>query len=252
MFKNIKAVIFDLDGTIYHGNELIDGALEVISHTEKAGKQIYYLTNNSTKTRMQIVERLCNMGIQCEYENVYTSGYAAVYYAQKEKLNNIYIFGSDDLKNEFEQAGLQVVNEEKAENLFIGFDAKIDYEKLTKAFRVAKKANKIIAANIDRYYPGEKGMLFPGCGAMVSTIEYTANRTADFIVGKPNTFILDIITHVNGLTADEVLVVGDVYESDIAMANKKGSPSVLVGKEKYDDTCCISQIKEIIPLIKMN
>ena len=61
--KNIRAVLFDLDGTIYYGSKLIPGADEVVRRCRELGKQVYFMTNNSTKTRKQIWEKLTGMGL---------------------------------------------------------------------------------------------------------------------------------------------------------------------------------------------
>lgn len=250
MFRDVKAVLFDLDGTIYYGSKIISGANEVINHCKEVGKQVFFLTNNSTKTRRQIYEKLVGMGVACEYDEVITSGYIATLYAQKENMRNIYICGSDNLITEFEKVGVKSANEDEAENLLIGYDPEFDYDKLTKALKVALRAKKIIACNKERSYKGEDAKVMPGCGGMVAPIEWCANRKADYVVGKPNKLMLDIFCEMHGYTEQEILMVGDTYESDILMANKKGCPSVLISDSQYEDTISISNIGEIVHLVK--
>ena len=93
--KNIRAVLFDLDGTIYYGSKLIPGADEVVRRCRELGKQVYFMTNNSTKTRKQIWEKLTGMGLACSYEEVYTGSYAAALYAHQMGYKTVYIMGSD-------------------------------------------------------------------------------------------------------------------------------------------------------------
>lgn len=251
MFENIKAVMFDLDGTIYYGSKIIDGVEETLEYISKKGIKIFFLTNNSTKTRKQIYEKLVNMGLKCKLEQVFTSGYIASLYAEKEKLKNIYIFGSDNLKSEFEDRGIKVVEDEnEAENLLIGYNTQFDYEKLTQALNIALKGNTIIACNKERHFPGENARRMPGCGAMVGAIEACINRDVDFVIGKPNTLMLDIFSVLNGLSKDEILMVGDTYESDIAMAENYGCKSILISKENYDNTTTVGHISQIIDLFE--
>lgn len=250
MLEKVKAIAFDLDGTIYYGSKIIDGANEAISYAKSIGLKVFFLTNNSTKTRRQIYEKLTNMGVLCDYEEVYTSGYVASLYAKKERLNNIYIFGSKNLINEFHDVGIDIVDESKAENLLIGYDPDFTYESLTRALHVALKAKKIISCNKERYFPGENAICMPGCGAMVAPIEHCANRESDIIIGKPNPMMLEILCEIHSLENQEILMVGDTYESDIIMAQTKGCPSVLIGSEKYDDTTCIETIKDLVDLLK--
>jgi HAD superfamily hydrolase (TIGR01450 family) len=245
MFKNIKLVIFDLDGTIYLGNKLIDGAKEVINHLRKAGKDICFLTNNSTKMRVQIFEKLKRLGIDCTIDEVFTSGYVATIYLKKNKIENVYVCGSDDLKQEFEKAGISLSAEQDAKNLFIGYDALFNYEKLTKAFHVAKKASNIIAANMDASYPGEDGVLYPGCAAMVGAVEYSIGRKVDVVIGKPNTRILEIISLQYKVKNNEILMIGDNYETDILMAKRNNSPAILIGDNR-EETVCMQNISQLL------
>ena len=62
--------LFDLDGTIYYGSKIIDGANDAIEHCRSLGKRVFFLTNNSTRTRQQIFDKLRGMGIDCEFEEV--------------------------------------------------------------------------------------------------------------------------------------------------------------------------------------
>ncbi|MDU4978261.1 MAG: HAD-IIA family hydrolase, partial [Clostridium celatum] len=253
MFSNIKAVIFDLDGTIYYGNSVIDGAIDTIDHMKKLGKKVFYLTNNSTKSRLQVYEKLKNMGIDCKIEEVYTSGYISTIYAKKEGIRNIFILGSDDLKDEFSRNQIEVVDDENlAEHLLIGYDTKFDYDRMTRALNVALKGNTIIACNKERHFPGENARRMPGCGAMVGAIEHCTDRKVDLVIGKPNTLMLDILSEINGLSNDEILMIGDTYESDIKMANKFGCKSILISDEEFEDTNSVLKIIDIINLLNNN
>ena len=249
MFESTKAVFFDLDGTIYYGSKIIDGANEAIEHCRARGKRVFFLTNNSTKTRQQIFDKLRGLGVACECDEIVTSGYVAALYAQREGLQDIYLCGSEHLAREFEALGVAVVDAQHARNLLIGYDPAFDYAKLTQAVRVALRAQRIIACNKEKVFQGEGAQWFPGCGGMVAPIEWCAGRTSDYVIGKPNTLMLRIVGDMLELSASEMLVVGDTYESDILMANRYGSPSVLISDREYDDTVSISNIVELAHLI---
>lgn len=247
--NNVKAVAFDLDGTIYYGSKLIDGANDVIQKCRDLGRKVFFLTNNSTKTKRQIYEKLIQIDVNCDYEEVYTSGYVAVLYAKEKGLKNIYIFGSSNLIGEFQQQGIEVADEKTADNLLIGYDPAFTYESLTKALHVALKAQTIIACNKEKHFPGENAIRMPGCGAMVAPIEHCANREADVVIGKPNPMMLDTLCNLFGLENHEIMVIGDTYESDIAMAKAKGCPSIYIGEESHEDTVCVKTTKEILNLL---
>lgn len=241
---SFDVVMFDLDGTIYYGSQIIKGANKTISFFRENGKKVYFSTNNSTKTRKHIYDKLFHMGVDCQLDEVITSGYLAALYAKRNNMQSIYIFGSMDLVEEFEEQGVSVVQDESAENLLIGYNPEMTYEGLTSALQVALHAKHIVACNKERVYPGENARLMPGCGAMTAPIEWCANRKCDIIIGKPNSLMVDVISEKSNIPNCRVLVIGDTYESDIAMANSAGAQSILISKSKYNCQS-VSEISKI-------
>lgn len=247
MYENIKAVLFDLDGTVYYGSKLIDGADSVIQAFKDSGKEVYFMTNNSTKSRRQIFDKLYGMGLPCNEEDIYTSGYAAALYAKEKGYDAVYIFGSGALEGEFKSLGIEVSDQAKV--VVIGYDMNFDYKKLTDALQVAFNAEVMIACNKEKNYPGENGVRMPGCGAMAGALEASLGREVDYIVGKPNPLLLDIICSQRKLKKDEILVIGDTYESDIEMSISYGCESIYIGKEVYGDTDRVEDIRDILERI---
>lgn len=241
--KNIKAVLFDLDGTIYYGNKMIDGADKVVKKFRDSGKKVFFMTNNSTKSRKEIYDKLCNMGLECREDEVYTSGYAAAMYTKSKGFDSVYICGTSGLMDEFSKAGIK--NSDAADVVVVGYDKEFNYEKLTDALQVALQAKVIIACNRERHYPGENAKRMPGCGAMIGALEGSTGRMADYVVGKPNPLLLEIICNQQKLTKDDILVIGDTYESDICMSNEYGCRSIYIGNEKHDDTITVNHISEV-------
>ena len=239
------AVLFDLDGTIYWGSELIPGANDTIAFFRHHGKRVFFTTNNSTKTREQIYERLNKMGVDAKYDEVLTSGYVAADYAHRNNMKDIHIFGSANLINEFRAFNIEVNQDEDAENLLIGYDPGMTYEDLTKAIRVAMHCKTIMVCNRERIFAGEGAKPFPGCGAMTAPVEWCANRTADIVIGKPNTMLVEFLEAAYNIVPARALVIGDTYESDVAMAKNAGCPSICITKKEYDDTICVKTIASI-------
>lgn len=244
MFSGVKAVIFDLDGTIYEGKDVIDGALEAVKSLEEKGYGIYFMTNNSSKTREQIASKLRDMGFDCDMSNVYNSGSVAAAYLAENGLGKVYIAGSDGLRKEVSDRGVSIADDEnEAENILVGYTMKFDYDDVTKAMRAAMRSKKFIACNRDRSYPGDGGLRFPGCGAMVAPIEWCSGKSVDLFIGKPGTVMVETLCRECGFKPSEVVMVGDTYEADIVSANAFGCRSVLIGQA--EDTCCIGSISEL-------
>lgn len=243
-------VLFDLDGTIYYGSKIIDGANETIDFFRSHGKKVFFTTNNSTKTRQQIYERLIGMGVDCSLEEVLTSGYLAALFAKKHYMEDVYIFGSKNLVAEFNSMGINVNQTESAKNLLIGYDPEMTYEGLTNAVQVALHANCIMACNKEKLYPGENKKLMPGCGAMTAPIEWCTGRRCDYVIGKPNTLTLEILSQQEGTKVNRFLVVGDTYESDIIMANCFGAKSILIAEAEHSNVITVRSIKEVPDVIR--
>lgn len=250
-FDKIKAVAFDLDGTIYFGEELAEGALELISKLKEKGVRVFYFTNNSSKSRNQIFEKLTKLGIKTELASVYNSGYAASIYAEEKGYKKIYCCGAKGLTDQFVEKGLNVVDcKAVADAVFVGLDIDFNYKKLADVLGVIKRSNAdFIACNVDKNYPIENEVLMPGCGSIVAAIETCAEQKIQFITGKPGFYMLDLLVKDHNLNKSEILVIGDSYESDIAMAKSYGCESVLISKKKIDEVFTIDKIQNLIPLI---
>ncbi|MCX5848690.1 MAG: HAD-IIA family hydrolase [Deltaproteobacteria bacterium] len=252
--EKIKAVAFDLDGTLYIGEKLIDGVKETIDSLNNSGIKIFYFTNNSAKSRDAIYQKLFALGLSPRAGTIYNSAYAAAMYLKENKYRSVYCFGANGLKDEIVNAGLNCVPAENGspQAVVVGLDHDFNYDKLGTALNLLKNKNcKFIICNRDRTYPVEGNLLMPGCGPIVAALEYATERTADVIIGKPNTYMLELLCRDWKLVNHEILVVGDTYESDIAMANNFGSPSVLIDPsgKKIDGTVTITKILNLIKYI---
>lgn len=255
LFRNIKAVAVDLDGTIYFGEKVADRAVETTTYLVQRGLKVVYFTNNSVNSKEQILTRLSRMGFKLRLDDVYTSGNACAIYAKSRGLRNVFCVGSPGLKEELNNQGIFSVDENNvAEALIIGLDKQFNYQKLAYSSKIWRSGIEAIACNLDRAYPIENGEIMPGCGAIVAAIECTVGKKVDVVVGKPNTFMIEMLASNLNLAAESILVVGDSLESDIKMARKFGSPSVLVGSPILSDDIptisirALSELKVIIDL----
>jgi HAD superfamily hydrolase (TIGR01450 family) len=248
MFSGIRAVAFDLDGTLYFGNDPAEGAAETVDSVRASGRKVFFVTNNSIKTREAIRSKLSKMGMDCKIEDILTSGYLTAAYARDNGLRKTYVFGSDGLRSEFADAGAETAGEDDAENLVIGLDLGLGYDGIAAAVRVALRADKIIACNRDRVFLGQDRILFPGCAAAVGAVEACCGRSVDAVIGKPGTAALQHIRDSTGARPEEIMMIGDGYDSDVRMACAFGSRSLLIGN--MDSTPCIRSVSEIPKLLE--
>lgn len=231
--SDIKVIAFDLDGTIYNGAQIINGALETIEFFRKIGKKICFFTNNSSLSRIQIFTKLRKFSINLTETDIYCCSYAVKVYLREEKYKNLFVIGSNVLKEEVSNSGINVFNEARnnqIDALLIGMDVDFSFFKLSQAYEVLQRNDscKIIVCNMDCNFPVEDGLRKPGCGAIASSILVASNRDFDFMIGKPNSYMLNLIAKEKNVLPKEILVIGDSFESDIAMANNTNSHSILI------------------------
>ncbi|MDD5449036.1 MAG: HAD-IIA family hydrolase [Candidatus Omnitrophica bacterium] len=224
----IKLFALDLDGTLYMGGDVITGAIELVDYLRKRYKVVFF-TNNSSRTKREVSEKLNRLGIKCGLSELYTSSALTAFYLNESGIDNLYVVGSRGLRREIKNSGLRIMDNASARNLVVGLDLDFNYKKIATALSVLLKGGRFIACNEDNFFPVEKNKYMPGCGAMVGAIAASANRRPDFIVGKPNTYILSRISKTFGVKPHEIMVVGDSYESDIVMALNYNSKAILIG-----------------------
>lgn len=215
----IKAILLDLDGTVYKGSELIEGADLAIENMRRQGIHVFFCTNNSSKLPASIVVKLNKMGIKCDAKDVISSGAIAIKYVKDKRLQKVYVSGSNELIKGFLDEGIDICDETSADTLVIGMDDTFDYEKMTKGLRAAMRSKTIIMCNEDRQFEKEDG-IYPGNGGMTSCVLYCSNKQPDVIIGKPSTIMPEYIKKTYGYSKDEMLVIGDSEESDITMAKR--------------------------------
>lgn len=246
LFRGIKAVVLDLDGTIYLGDRLIEGVLVLLNLFESYSVTPFFFTNNSSESRKQLFEKLLGMGIRLELKQVYGTGYATAVFVQEKGFQRVFCIGQKGLREELNTMRIDVCEDERmAEALIIGMDTDFDRVKLSKALHIMKMGGTAIACNRDNFYPGENGRMLPGCGSIVAAIESASGKKVQYLIGKPNTFMLKLLNKDWNLNMKEILVIGDTYSSDIAMAKRCGSKSILISKKKYRDTVAVENIMQI-------
>ncbi len=224
--------LIDLDGVVYRGNTPIRGAPEAIDRLRGLGN-VYFLTNNSTLHRTKYAEKLRGIGIQAGIEEIITSGFAAARYIAGRGGGKVLVIGEEGLIAELRGQSLGIVEDWRmADYVCVGLDRNFNYEKLRRAFKAVTGGAVFIATNRDLTLPLEGG-LEPGAGAIVSSIEACTGREP-ILIGKPSTLILE---ETIGIPKGECVVVGDRFETDLALARRIGArmAMVLTGAASLDD-----------------
>ena len=225
----VRGVLFDLDGTIYRGGELIPGARETIDSLKSSGIRCVFASNNATATSLDYARRLTGMGIPAEATDVLTSGgVAAQWLLRTQPGASVFVVGEDSLIRELETAGVRVTASEDADVVLASFDRTFTYEKLNTAFQAVRRGALFVATNPDTTCPVAGGGLIPDCGGITAALEATTGRQLDAVIGKPSLIMAEASLERLGMSAGEALMVGDRVETDIEMGRAAGIRTVLV------------------------
>ncbi len=226
--NKIKGLLIDLDGVIYNDNTPIEGAVETIQWLEDSGIPFRFLTNTTMKSRESLQKKLAAMGIHVNKDCIFSAVTAAVYYVQK-KQGNCHLLLLEDAQKEFE--GLAEKNK-KVDFVVAGDPGEtVSYKMLNDAFLHLFSGARLIALQKNRFWLSDGGYQLDA-GPFVALLEYAANTQAT-IVGKPSKAFFDMALSHLGMTAQEVAMIGDDIESDIAGAKNRDIMACLVRTGKF-------------------
>ena len=233
--KNCKLFLFDMDGTLYLGDEVYEGAIELMNDLPALGKKYIYLTNNSSRAGVDYITRLTRLGFPCEAENVFTSGMATgMYLNQRHPGAKVYIAGTKAFYRELVSYGIDLVNDENGHTdvdtvdvVVQGFDTELVYEKLDKACHFLRRGATFIAANPDWVCPMPNDEVLPDCGSICALLTASSGKEPTYI-GKPNRNMVDVISKMTGIPNEKICCVGDRLYTDIAVAQNADAVSLLV------------------------
>lgn len=224
MLSRKKLFLFDIDGTIAIGDQLLDGTRELLRQIEAVEGRALYITNNSTKSRKDYVEKFSAWDLDVQEEQFVTASYAAcLYLREKYAHRKLYVVGTRSFLQELREFGLRVTEEveEDVRCVVVGFDSELRYEKLQKACELLSRPDvDFVGTNPDLRCPAPFGFI-PDCGSICGMITAAVERQPVY-VGKPNPQIVELCLSQTGFSKEETLVVGDRLYTDIACGLQAG------------------------------
>ena len=223
---NVKGLLLDLDGTLYTENVPIEGAREALASLEAAGIHYRYVTNTTRRPRQAVVARLRSMGFPVQEGLVFTPAAAA-----NVRLHgrSCYPLVAEPLLEDL--GGIELASESPEYVLVGDLGEDFTYERLDAAFRRLMNGAELVALQKNRYWEKE-GRLSLDAGPFVVALEWASGKTA-LVVGKPEPAFFKAALRDLGLEAQEVAMVGDDAESDVAGARKAGLQGIQVRTGKY-------------------
>ena len=242
----IEAVFLDLDGTLYLGSELIDGALDFLVRLEERGIQRFFLSNNSSRSVTQYVEKLHGMGVPASPGDVLLSTHDLLAWLSTNGITETYLVGTSGMQGMLEDAGISTDSGEP-EYVVLGYDTEITYEKLSTASVHLHRGVPMVASHPDTVCPSPEGGL-PDTGAYMELFEATTGVRPEHVCGKPNAgMILHKVDEI-GLRPEQCAMIGDRLYTDMEMAQRAGVQGILVlsGEATIEDLQTAPQTPSLV------
>lgn len=226
--KKVKALFLDMDGVLWTDKKEIGNLHEIFESIRETGLTVLFGSNNATRTPEEYCEKLASFGVVVTPDQFFTSGIATIYQLNKDfpVKPKVYVFGSPSLKKMLADNGFDVV-EENADAVLASLDREITYEKISRAMiEICEHGAKFYATNTDSTFVTENGWR-PGGGVMVNCVE-TCTGVKPIVIGKPNKLMIEMACKSRNLQPDEIMAVGDRYETDIEGGINFGARTGLV------------------------
>jgi len=223
-----EGYVFDLDGTVYLGDELLPGAKETLDELKRLSR-VVYLTNKPLQVPADYAAKLTRLGVETSPEEVVSSTDALLLYLEKHAPEaRLFVIGEEPLVGLLRAGGYEVSDEADGVSVVVvSFDRTFDYRKLKVAFDAVRRGARIVATNPDPYCPTPDGGL-PDCAAMLAAVETSTGARAEAVVGKPSRHMANAVLGRLGVPAGDALLVGDRLATDIRMANECGMSGALI------------------------
>ncbi len=244
--KRLQHLVLDMDGTIYLGSQLFTWTMPFLRLLDQLAITYTFITNNCSQSAREYVEKLNGLGIAAQQDAVFTSAQATIEHLRHhaKSVRRVYILGTASLKQEFGEAGLEVVGLDVADEpdaVIVGFDTSLDYASLCRAAWWIQQGKLYLATHPDRVCPTNLATVLPDCGVLCACLQQATGRVPDAILGKPSPRMIEGVLQRRGLTADQVAVVGDRLYTDIVMAHQSARWACSCSPASRRQTMCVAR-----------
>lgn len=224
-----KLFLFDLDGTVYLGDEPFPYAVDFVEKLRNSGRKVLFFTNNASRSTAVYYERLTRMGFSPREGEILTSGDVTASFLQRERAGKkVYLLGTPALCDAFRQAGIELSDgtDDTVDIVVSSFDTTLEYHKLERICTYIRRGAEFLSTHPDYNCPAPDGFL-PDCGAINALITASTGKTPRYF-GKPYPDTARAIAAFTGVDLCDMCVFGDRLYTDIALGRRSGILSVLV------------------------
>ncbi|NOT69674.1 MAG: TIGR01458 family HAD-type hydrolase [Methylophilaceae bacterium] len=226
---NIKGLLFDLDGVLYVGAHVIEGALEAVEKIRLSGISCRFITNTSTLSLASLQQKINGLGFYVAAEEIFSAPQAAVRFLQHQHDPVCRLLLADDVKNDFKDFHQ---SDTTADFIVIGdIGDAWSYSVMNEVFVCLKHGAKLIAIHKNRFWQTEQGLRLD-IGGFIEGLEYASGVKAT-IIGKPSVDFFQMALDDMGLEPAQVAIIGDDIDADVGGGQQAGLKGILVKTGKY-------------------
>lgn len=224
-----KGYLFDLDGTIYRGENVIPGAPEALAALRADGARVAFLSNKPLELAASYAAKLTRLGIPTSEEAVLNSSIVMARYLSRSAPDaRVYLIGEEPLAAELRRCSVALVTDPLvATHVVVSWDRQFTYRKLDDALQAIRRGARFIATHPDRTCPVDGGEVADAAG-MIGAIEGVTGKAVELVTGKPSPVTVQEALDLLGLSAADCIMVGDRLETDIRMGQEAGMATALV------------------------
>lgn len=227
---DISAILIDIDGTLFIGDEPIPGASSALTDLRKHGIKYRFLSNGTRKSRMSVLKKVRRLDIPVCPDEIFTPAVAAIWYLKNKGISRCDVLVTGDVTDDFIQAGIEI--SEDAPVIIIG-DAgeNFTYPVLNKIFRRVIDGAEVLALEKDRFWMDKDGLSL-AAGPFITALEYSSGRSFQ-VIGKPSPFFFQMALESLGASTKEAMMIGDDLITDVGGGIVAGLMGVLVKTGKF-------------------
>ena len=229
VLDDVSGILFDLDGVLFVGSQMIPGADAVIAHVKQRQIPCRFVTNTTTQSRDAIAQKVQAMGLPIQSDEIISTPSAALTYLRQQGFRRGYLLLADEVKREFEDFPC---TDQGPEAVVIGdIGSAWNYAMLNSVFNMLMEGAELIALHKNKFWQTDEGLRMD-IGAFVAGLEYVTGKQAT-IIGKPSPAFFQLAIQQLQLPANQVLMIGDDIDSDVGGAQCFGLKAMLVRTGKY-------------------
>ncbi len=251
----VRSLLLDLDGCVWFGDELADGAAEFVAGARAAGLKVGFLTNTSSGTSAGLAAKLTRLGIPATEETVLMPIDALARHPLLRGEPVTFVLGRPDVFEAVAAITPVTTDPASASLLVISRDPEMTYDDLAAAGQVLVQGGAFLALNLDGRVPVTGGRIVPGTGAIAAALTATSGVTP-LSVGKPSPFYFDVALERFGMERATTVMVGDNLDSDIAGGGAASLRTVHVGGSTFsaltpppEPTLSVSDLRKLGELL---